>query len=328
MTSQQIEYVLTLAEEKSFSKAATRLYVTQPSLSQFIKNLENELSTTLFDRSTSPIRLTPAGQVFIEAARKIKSIEEELSQQLADLTNLKSGDLRIGTSPFRSACLLPKSIAEFHKTYPGVSIHILEEKSSVLEKSLMEGSIDLLLGTGPFDENLYYAEELASEQLYLAVPSDYPINNELIPYQITDSDIKTDNVKLHKTPGIDLSRLSKETFIIQKQGQKLNGVISKICKDSSFAPETTLNSERIESSFAWTLAGIGISFVPDFLIRFGNHDRHPVYYKINHPLASRNIYIAYRKNRYLTSISVEYMNVLKKLIGYGTWGHPDATTIL
>ena len=116
-TSQQIEYVLTLAEEKSFSKAAQKLYVTQPSLSQFIKNLEKELRVPIFDRSTSPIRLTPAGEAFVNAARKIKAIEDELNQQIADLTNLNTGDLRIGTSPFRASCLLPKSIAKFQELY-------------------------------------------------------------------------------------------------------------------------------------------------------------------------------------------------------------------
>jgi DNA-binding transcriptional LysR family regulator len=149
MTSQQIEYLLILAEERSFSKASQRLYVTQPSLSQFVKNLENELHTQLFDRSTSPIRLTPSGDAYVKAAKKIKSIEEELNNQIADLTNLQSGQLNIGTSPFRASCLLPKSIAEFHKKYPGVELHINENQMIDLEEATLEGMLDLYIGTGP-----------------------------------------------------------------------------------------------------------------------------------------------------------------------------------
>ena len=319
MNSQQIEYVLTLAEEKSFSKAAQRLFVTQPSLSQFVKNLENEMHAQLFDRSTSPIRITPAGMAFLEAARKIKVIEEGLGHQIADLTDLKTGDLRLGTSPFRASCLLPNSIAEFHKLYPGVAIHILENQMSELEKAAYEGSIDLYLGTGPFDKSLFHAETLAEEQLYLAVPPECPLNKELMDFQISDYDIKLDTVKLHKTPAIDLSLFKSEQFIIQQQGQKLYSIVLDICQGSSFDPIIFLYSERLETAFSWTLAGIGIAFIPDALIRFGNHAKHPIYYRLDHPKASRHLCIAYRKNRYLSRVSIEYIDMLKQLIGYGTW---------
>lgn len=319
MTSQQIEYVLVLAEERSFSKASQRLYVTQPSLSQFIKNLENELCTQLFDRSTSPIRITQAGEAYIEAAKKIKVIEDDLKQRLADLTELKAGVLKIGTSPFRASCLLPKSIAEFHKMYPGVSIQILEKQMADLEKAAFEGVIDLYLGTGPFDNNLFHAESLAEEQLYLAVPADNPLNQELEFYQISDYDIKLDNTKLHRTPEVDLYRFRSEKFIMQQQSQKLNPITMDICHSAGFEPNVILISDRLETAYSWTLAGIGITFLPDFLIRFGNYNKHPVYYKINHPKASRHLCIAYRKNRYLSRASIEYISVLKQLIGYGTW---------
>lgn len=319
MTSQQIEYVLTLAEEKSFSKAAQKLYVTQPSLSQFIKNLENELHTQIFDRSTSPIRLTPSGEAFVQAARKIKAIEDELNQQLADLTNLKTGDLKIGTSPFRASCLLPKSIAKFHELYPGVTIHIIEEVTHKLHEAIMDGSIDLYLGTGSFDNSLIYSEELAVEQLYLAVWPNSPLNNGLEAYQLSDYDIKTDSVKLHKTPAIDLSVFRSAPFIFLRQHQKLYNIASEFCLSAGFDPYIILYSERLETAFSWTLAGIGCTFIPDFLVKFGNYEKHPVYYKLNHPKATRSLSIAYRKNRYLSRVAIEYIAVLKQLIGYGTW---------
>lgn len=319
MTTQQIEYVLTLAEEKSFSKASQKLYVTQPSLSQFIKNLENELSTQLFDRSSSPIRLTPTGEAYVKAARKIKALEQELNNQIADLTNLQSGELNIGTSPFRASCLLPKSIAAFQKKYPGVLIHILENQMSNLEGAALEGNLDLYLGTGPFNESLFHAESLAEEQLYLAVPHDCPLNKGLEAFQISDSDIKLDSFKLHKTPAVDLSLFKTEQFIFQQQGQKLYSHALDICQSASFEPNIILFSERLETTFSWVLAGIGLSFIPDFLIRFGNYEKHPVYYKISHPLATRHLSIAYKKNRYLSRTAIEYITVLKQLIGYGTW---------
>ena len=319
MTSQQIEYVLTLAEEKSFSKAAQKLYVTQPSLSQFIKNLEKELRVPIFDRSTSPIRLTPAGEAFVNAARKIKAIEDELNQQIADLTNLNTGDLRIGTSPFRASCLLPKSIAKFQELYPGITIHILEDITHNLEEAALNGTIELSLGTGNFDESSFYAEELAMEQLYLAVPPQSPINKGIESYQVSDHDIKTDSAKLHMTPAVDLSIFKSAPFIFLKQNQKLYSTSSEFCLSAGFNPYIILFSERLETAFSWVLAGIGCTFIPDFLIKFGNYHKHPIYYKLNHPKATRSLYIAYRKNRYLSRVSIEYIALLKKLIGHGTW---------
>lgn len=319
MTSQQIDYVLTLAEELSFSRASQRLYITQPSLSQFIKNLESELHTQLFDRSSSPIRITPTGEAYTKAAKKIKAIEEELTNQIADLTNLQTGILNIGTSPFRASCLLPKSIAAFHKKYPGVLLHVIENQMSDLEEATLEGSLDLYLGTGPFDENFFHAESLVEEQLYLAVPPDSPINKELEIYQISIQDIKLDSVNLHKTPALNLSLFREEQFIFQQQGQKLFSQATELCHSADFMPNIILYSERLETAFSWVLAGIGVTFLPDFLIRFGNYEKHPIYYKLNHPLATRHLCIAYKKNRYLSRAALEYIIVLKQLIGYGTW---------
>lgn len=319
MASQQIDYVLILAEEKSFSKASQRLFVTQPSLSQFIKNLENELCTQLFDRSTSPIRLTPSGDAYVRAAKKIKAIEEELRNELADLTNLQTGELIIGTSPFRASCLLPKSIAAFHKKFPGVAIQICENQMSDLEEATLDGNLDLYIGTGPFDDRQFYSEMLAEEQLYLAVPQDNVINKGLEQYQVSDYDIKMDTANLNRTPSVELSMFQSEQFIFQQQSQKFFSYAKEICQASNFDPNIILYSERLETSLSWVLAGIGCSFVPDFLIRFGNYERHPIYYKLQHPCATRHLCIAYKKNRYLSRAAKEYMIVLKQLIGYGTW---------
>ena len=106
MTSQQIEYVLAVAEQRSFSKAAQKLYVTQPALSQYVMNIEKQLGVQLFDRSTSPIRLTQAGEAFVRSAEQIKVIEDNLMNELSDIAEIKSGSLKIGASTFRASCLL------------------------------------------------------------------------------------------------------------------------------------------------------------------------------------------------------------------------------
>jgi DNA-binding transcriptional LysR family regulator len=136
-------------------------------------------------------------------------------------------------------------------------------------------------------------------------------------------DIKLDTAKLHKTPALDLSMFKGEQFILQQQGQKLYSQAIALCAEANFDPTVILYSERLETAFAWSLAGIGLTFLPDFLIRFGNYEKHPVYYKLNSTIATRQLCIVYKKNRYLSKASLEYIHLLKQLIGYGTWEYKD-----
>ena len=324
MKSQDLDYVLTLAEERSFSKAAQKLFITQPSLSQFIKNLESRLDVELFDRSTSPIKLTYAGEIYVNAARRIQAILEEMDKQFTDLCNLEIGELIIGTTPFRASCLLPKSIVAFHQKFPGVHIHIVEEREALLQSALLEGNVDLSIMSGPVDEKVFYSETLAEEELYMAVPPDSPFNKGKEEYQITAEDIMMDTRYLSQVNPIDLSFCTKEKFILLHQEQKVQANLAELLAIVEFSTENILYTERLETAFFWTLAGIACSFIPDTLIRFGNYKKHPIYYKLNNSLAKRNIIVAFKKNRYLSKAASEYILLLKQLIGYGTWLPPTS----
>ncbi|ADL53288.1 LysR family transcriptional regulator [Clostridium cellulovorans] len=319
MTSQQIEYILVLAEERNFSKAAKRLFVTQPSLSQFIRNLEYQLKTVLFDRSTSPLKLTPAGEAFVKAARKIQAIENELNYELADLSDLQVGELTIGTSPFRASFLLTKSIAAFHKKYPRIKLNIITDSINALSNSLLEGNIDICIDTNIFDPKIFQVEILSDETYYLAVPKGHPFNLERENLQLTPEDITYDSDYYYQVDALDLSLCENHPFIIVEPGQSPHNVFIEIFKESNINPNIILYSSQIETAFHWVLSGIAFTFIPDTLIRFGNYADHPVYYKLNNEHATNEIVFASKKNRYLSKAAHEYIVLLKKLIGQGTW---------
>ncbi len=319
MTSQQLEYILALANERSFSKASQKLSISQPALSQFVKNLETELDIQLFDRSTTPIKLTYAGELYVNAARKIQTILTELNNELSDLTVLIKGKLTLGTIPFRASCMLPKSIVAFRKKYPGVDIHIVENEEANLESFLSECSLDLCILSGSINNKLLQTEILAQEQLYLAVPSDSPFNNGKEAFQLSAKDIIYDSPSLFQTQSLDLSVCVKEHFVLIQDDET---IASELCQFPEFNDQNTIYTDRIETAFSWTLAGIACSFIPDTLIRFGNYQKHPVYYKLNTSFAKRDIMVAYKKNRYLSRAASEYILILKQLIGCGTWLSP------
>lgn len=323
MTSQQIEYILTLAELKSFSKAAQKLYVTQPSLSQFILNLEKQLGITLFDRSTTPIRLTPAGEIYVAAAQKMKGLEEDLTNELYDLMQLKKGTLKIGTSSFRASYLLPKSITAFHTQYPGITISIIEDSMENLLNRLQQGKLDLIIGTYSFDYKVFHVEDLATEKLYLAMPPSHPLHENLKDFALTASDIKNNTLKTLMAPTIDLSLLQDAPFICTTEGEYNIDLIRNICQTAHFKPHTLLEVKTLETTFSLTLSGLGLSFIPDTLIRFGNFHEHPYYYALNTSLCENTIALVSRRNGYFSKIALEYSLLLKNLISIGTWRITD-----
>ena len=112
------EYIYAVYEEKSFSKAAQKLYITQPALSTAVKKVETRLGRPIFDRSTSPIGLTPSGEIYIDAIEKLYDLEENTVNQLNNLNGLLTGRLNIGGSIFFSSYVLPSLLAEFSRRYP------------------------------------------------------------------------------------------------------------------------------------------------------------------------------------------------------------------
>ena len=125
MNLHQLKYVLTVAKERSFSKAAAELYITQPSLSRFIISWEDQLGAKVFDRSTSPLGLTAAGEIVIKAVESICDIEKKMMEDLDALQPSAEVLINFGATPTR-ACYLIKPIAQFKSAYPNVKIHINE----------------------------------------------------------------------------------------------------------------------------------------------------------------------------------------------------------
>lgn len=334
MTSQQIHYIITLADEGSFSKAAKKLYVSQPSLSQFVKNLENQIGITLFDRSSNPIKLTEAGRAYYDAAQKIQQTETILTNQLSDISGLRTGQLTIGTSPFRASCMLAKSLSEFNKKYPGIKIKLITDAIYSLTSSKTDDNIDIYIENNIFQHDLFYTEELSTEKYYLAVPKLHPFNEQHKNLVLTNDDIFFDSQTLYANPGVSLESCTKYPFIMLNSKTDYSGITRQLFRYTDIKPEVSIYANAYETMFYWTYNGLGMSILPDTLIKFGNFSEHPIYYKIssaytplsgttntviNDDMISKQIVAAYKRNRYLTSPAREYILLLKQLIGLGTW---------
>lgn len=310
MTTQQLKYVLMLAETKSFSVAAKKLYITQPALSLYIMNLEEQLGVSIFDRSSSPIKLTTVGEEYIKTAQKILDLEAELNNKISDILELKQGSLSVGVTPVRGTYLIADAISLYNKQYPGIKINMVEYEMSKLLESLLEGSIDFFIGNSPIQNNLLTIKTIGVEHLLLAVPKDNSNNKLLTKYQIPLQEI-IENKYSEKIPA-DMSVFSKDPFILLQPNQSIHTLMLDLCSKADFEPNIVLQTNKLETAYYLAQKGVGCTIVSDTLIRHANLKEHPIYYALPEKSSVRNIIVVYKKNRYLSHIAEEFISILKK----------------
>lgn len=310
MTTQQLKYVLMLAETKSFSIAAKRLYITQPALSLYIMNLEEQLGVNLFDRSSSPIKLTSVGEEYIKTAQKILDLEAELNNKISDILELKQGLLSVGVTPVRGSYLITDALIEYNQKYPGIKINMVEYEMSKLQDLLSDGSIDFFIGNSPIQNNLLTIKTIGAEHLFWAVPKNNPNNKILEPYQVPLQEI-IKNKYTARTPA-DFSVFSNDSFILLQPNQHIHTLVLDLCNKAGFEPNIVLQINKLETAYSLVQKGLGSTVVSDTLIRHANLEKHPIYYALPEKSSVRNIIVVYKKNRYISHIAERFISILKR----------------
>ena len=190
MNMKQALYFKTIAQYGTITAAAKQLYISQPSLSQTLRQIEDEVGTPLFDRSTSPFHLTYAGERYLKAVEAMLDIETRLKEEIESIRRDDGGRLRLGISVTRAMQVLPDVIPIFTKSYPNVTIELTEAASASLEGLLQKGQIDLALAALEANEANIAYELIEKEsigilagkgsQLAQLVPSGTPISLEMV----------------------------------------------------------------------------------------------------------------------------------------------------
>lgn len=194
MNMKQALYFKTIAQYGTITAAAKQLYISQPSLSQTLRQIEDEVGTPLFDRSTSPFHLTYAGERYLKAVEAMLDIETRLKEEIESIRRDDGGRLRLGISVTQAMQVLPDVIPIFTKAYPNVTIELTEAASASLEGLLQKGQIDLALAALEANEANIAYELIEKEsigilagkdsQLAQLVPSGTPINLEMVEKEV------------------------------------------------------------------------------------------------------------------------------------------------
>lgn len=308
------DYAYMVYKEKSFTRAAEKLFISQPSLSLSIKKIEEELGTAIFDRSGREICLTEIGQKYIESIEKIKNIEKNLKDEIDDHHKLKKGHITIGCTIFVSSNILPPILKSFQATFPKVTINILVESSATLEKLLENGSIDFIVDNAQNEkkkEHEYTA--VLEEHILLAVPKNFSVNEKLSPFRIPSHFISTEENWYVNYPKVSIRKFKQEKFILLRNGNNMRQISNKIFKENNIIPNVIQEFDQLMTSISYAEAGFGICFITDSVLKYAKNLNDIFLYLPATSHSNRTLYIIRKKNKYL-SFSAE--ELISHIIGF------------
>lgn len=275
MEMHQLRYMVALARTGNFSRAAEQCHVAQPSLSQQIKKLEDELGERLFDRMKRQARLTAHGEAFLQRAVRILEEVEAAKREATDAWDLLHGTVAIGVLPTIAPYLLPDIMAQFSVKFPGVEIVVQEDTTAQLLKLLHAYEIDLALVSEPINDDRLVTVELFTEELLLALPPKHPL---ILKRTVTADD------------------LAAEKLIVMKEGHCLGDQVLGFCERRDLKARISFRSAQLETVQKLVCAGLGISLIPAMAAQ-GKRGHSPHYRSLHSPRPERKIILAWPKQR-------------------------------
>ena len=311
------ELVYTVYEERSFSKAAQKLFIAQPSLSLMIKKLEEKIGLPLFDRTTKPISLTEAGKEYIAAVEAIRHTEESFQNYIRAVNNLEAGSLGIGSNQLLSTLVLPRYISAFAQAYPNVQLSLLDANSTTLENEISAGHLDIIIDNHILPEDIFERKHLATEHLLLAVPAKFSENNTVRAYQLTYEQILSGEHH-SKTEGVPLAHFYRIPFILMNRDNDTRSHTNAIFQETGFVPQVMFEMDRLATLYSYVEMGTAASVVSDTLIRNirGIDHNKILFYPLPTAHAQREIFVSYKRNRYYSKAMERFIASLGDLSGF------------
>ena len=308
------KYVYEVYKERSFTKAAQNLYISQPSLSARIKKIEEIIGEPLFDRSTTPLQLTEVGKVYIEAAEEITQIEQRVENYINDLAGLKTGNLAVGASTLFAAYVVPSLITQFNQKFPDVHIQLIEGNTAELEEMLGSNALDFVIDNYHYDSILYNKELYCEENILLAVPKHFAVNEELGMYLLSYKNIINKNYLNQKYPAVPLGRFADLPFIMLTQGNDTRTRGDRLCRNVGFKPNIVLEFNQQSTAYMASSTQLGATFISDILVSQLPTFENLVYYKLDGEEAKRKVFFYYKTHKYKTRVMEEFIRMMHEQI--------------
>ncbi|MBV7470811.1 MULTISPECIES: LysR family transcriptional regulator [Aeromonas] len=246
MDIRALRYFVELVREKSFTRASEKLFVTQPTISKMIRNMEEELGQPLLNREGHSFTLTDSGQVLFARGQLILAQMQQLEAELADLQSLQHGRLALGIPPMVGH-VYADLIRAYRSRYPRVELSIVEYGGRRIEQAVLEGELDLAITMLPTrEEGVLSALELDCYPIQVVLPD--------LPRWRGGSEIR-------------LADLQEEPFLLYTQAFTLSERLEQACQQAGFVPQVAARSSQWDFLTAMVRSGMGVAFLPEPICR-------------------------------------------------------------
>jgi DNA-binding transcriptional LysR family regulator len=290
MDIKQLTYFLGIAEEGNITKAAEKLHIAQPHLSNQLKLIEDELGVKLLERSTRKIKLTNAGAMLLHRAKQMLELMDTTIKELRDFNKGLQGTLSIGTISSSGDILLPNMIYNFHQQYPGINFHIRKCNTHEILELLNNGVIEVGIIRTPLNSELYESILLSDEPM-IAIANEKLFWNNSSKY-------------------IYMKELAGKPLLVHCRYENM---IVEACEQSGFEPRILGKIEDTRSILLWANMGMGVAIVPKDWIRLIS-SANLKYVEIKEPSLITRTAVVWKKSKYISSAAKHFLENCKLFI--------------
>jgi DNA-binding transcriptional LysR family regulator len=291
MELRSLRYFLEVVKQKSFTAAAEKMFVTQPTISKMVKSLEDEIGSPLLLRESRQMVLTDAGQIVYQRGLEVLAAHAQLEAELNDLGKLGRGTLTIGIPPMGGSLFTP-AIAAFKKRYPKVELKLFERGSKAIEAALIEGEMELGGVLQPVD---------------LATFDVLPVSRQLL-WLVAQKGSRWDAV-----PDVPLADLAQESFVFYDESLALSDVVLKACREAGFVPTIVSRSGHWDFMAALVQAGVGIALLPSPYCRRLDTNAFTCRPVVD-PEIHWDMAVGWRRNSYLSNAARAWLEVARQTL--------------
>lgn len=285
MDIRHLQYFVEAARFQSFTKAAQSLYITQPTISKMIKNLEEELGVVLFERVGKKIVLTDAGSILLAQAQRMVQSFSQMNASLSELMELKAGHIRIGLPPMVGVSFFPRIIGQFREKHPKVTMQLFEHGAKKVEADVGSGELDIGVILLPTNEEKFESFCFVRQSLMLVVPPSH---------------------KLAARDEVSLMELKEEPFLLFHEDFTLHDRIIAECEKLGFRPDVVYKSTQWDFISEMAAANLGIALLPEAICRELDRERLRVI-PLTSPSIPWHLAMIWRRGGYLSYAAREWI---------------------
>ncbi|MEA4934456.1 MAG: LysR family transcriptional regulator [Lawsonibacter sp.] len=307
-----MEYIVALGEEENFTRAAHKLYISQPSLSQAIKRIEEESGIQLFFRDRGRVLPTEEGTLFIATGKRMIKLMRDLENELLDRSKLNKGSLVIGTGYMLGAITVFEQVAKFREQHAEIDLRLVEAGAPELEAKTIDGSVDICFVFQPLREHGLCVKTLSTGKMVLVMSKKNPLNRYAFHYPDDPNHLC-----------FDLKKARKASFICPTEGNRIDQMSNQIFKMAGFIPFVSMRIRNIGTSVRLVGSSNDLVILPDVFLHTvwkDNEDAPPVnsYYLNRENDQPWTLVAAYSKDiGHISTVAQTFINMLDEQIWPG-----------